>query len=340
MSDLEIDREVKRHRSQRLAIYNHKGGVGKTTLTVNIAAALASLGKKVLLVDSDPQCNLTSYLVDASVVDDLLDTSNSDEGMTIWSALKPISEGTGDVRAIDPIELSLPGVFLLPGDILLSEFERDLTQLWSECFEGRIRGFRGTTALSVLVNCIASEYAIDFVFYDLGPNIGPLNRVVLLDCDYFIIPAACDVFSIRALKTLGHTLATWIGHWKTINELAPTEIYMLPGKPRFLGYIPQRFRVYRGQVTIGQASYLPRIEKSVSSDIVTVLRRVDPSLASTSMSENKLGQIKDFGTLAAASQTEGVAIENLSSGNPIQRDEARKAFRDIARRIIQRTGKK
>jgi cellulose biosynthesis protein BcsQ len=73
-------------RPLRLAVFNHKGGVGKTTLTVNIAAALASLGKRVLLVDADPQCNLTSYIVDEDVVDDLLDTSDTEAGRTVWSA--------------------------------------------------------------------------------------------------------------------------------------------------------------------------------------------------------------------------------------------------------------
>ena len=84
---------------RRLAIFNHKGGVGKTTLTVNIGAALAERGHRVLLVDSDPQCNLTSYLVDADVVDDLLDRSDSEEGRTLWSAVKPLSDATGALRS-------------------------------------------------------------------------------------------------------------------------------------------------------------------------------------------------------------------------------------------------
>lgn len=331
------NRKVNRHKAQRIAIYNHKGGVGKTTLTVNIAAALASLGKRVLLVDSDPQCNLTSYLIDDSVVDYLLDHSNDPDGATIWSAVKPISEATGDVRSIEPYELSFKNMFLLPGDIRLSAFEEDLNQMWSECFQGKIRGFRGTAALSYLVNLISANHKIDYVFYDSGPNIGPLNRAILLDCDYFIVPAACDLFSVRALKTLGHTLSNWITVWNKIFDFAPDDVYLFEGRPKLLGYIPQRFRVYRGQVTTGQASYLSRLERHINSDVVAVLREVDPSLASKSMNLNKLGQIKDFGILATASQSQGVPIQDVQAGTAVQRKEAEGAFKAIAERIIQRT---
>src|SRR5256885_3820837 len=86
----------------RIAIFNHKGGVGKTTLTVNIAAAIAASGKRVLLVDSDPQCNLSSYLVEPPVVDFMLDNSDTPNGRTVWSALKPVAEGTGEVKVIKP----------------------------------------------------------------------------------------------------------------------------------------------------------------------------------------------------------------------------------------------
>ena len=149
---------IKRHRSLRLALYNHKGGVGKTTLTVNIAAALAKAGKQVLLVDADPQCNLTSYLVEADVVGSWLDNSDTDSGVTLWSAIKPLAESTGPLKEIEPIE-RLKNVFLLPGDIKLSEFEQDLPQLWTDCLQRKVRGYRGITAISEAVNFAAATNA-------------------------------------------------------------------------------------------------------------------------------------------------------------------------------------
>jgi hypothetical protein len=244
------------------------------------------------------------------------------------------------VGKIRPYELATQNLFLLPGDIRLSEFEVELNSLWADCIQRKVKGFRGTSALSVLVSQVAAEFDIDFVFFDSGPNIGTLNRVVLLDCDFLIVPAACDVFSVRALKTLGNTLATWIKDWHTILALAPDQLYRLPGRPVLLGYVPQRFRVYRGNPASAQARYFPQIERHFRSDIVAVLRAVDPSLADASPVQLLLGVVKDFGVLASYSQEQGVPIADVDAGTPDQRAEAAKAFTGLARKLIQRIGRK
>lgn len=321
----------------RLAIFNHKGGVGKTTLTVNIGAALAEQGYRVLLVDTDPQCNLTAYLVESNVVDDLLDSSDSEDGQTIWSAVKPVSEALGTFRAVQPIETSIAAnVFLIPGDIRLSEFEVDLGDFWGECLQRKARGFRGTTAISELVTAISERLDIDFVLYDSGPNIGPLNRAVLLDCDHFVVPVACDLFSLRALKTLGRTLVDWISQWDTIMALAPASTTLLSGQPQFIGYVPEGFRVYGGAPTRDHAAFLVQIDKEIRSQIVSILRDYSQDLVYHG-SDYRLGEFKNFGALAPSAQRDGQVLYRTSAGSPQQRDEAEHALIAIATSIIDRT---
>lgn len=319
----------------RLTLFNHKGGVGKTTLTVNLAFALADMGKTVLLVDSDPQCNLTSYLIEAAVVDRWLDESEGKDGQTVWSALRPVIEAGKDVRTIKPHERA-ERVHLLPGDIRLSEYELDLQQSWLDCLQRKMRGFAATTGLSVLVDRAAEEVDADFVLYDVGPNIGPLNRAILLDCDYFVVPAACDYFSTRALKTLGHSIANWIRDWDVISKLAPRGVPLLPGKPVYLGYVLQRFRMYGGDISSGYREYARQLERHSHSDVAAVLKEIDPTLAPGSLSQFKLGQVKDFASLAIHAQNQGSAFSGVTGGSAYQKEEARVAFRHLAERIIAR----
>jgi len=320
--------------SPRITIFNHKGGVGKTTLTVNLAAALGELGKSVLLVDSDPQCNITAYLVEESVVDEMLDSSDKPDGRTIWSALNPVAEGTGPFKKIEPLE-RLDNVALVPGDIRLSEFEQELNGFWTDCYARKSRGFRGTTALSSLVDHLVEENDYDYVFYDAGPNIGPLNRIVLLDCDAFLVPAACDLFSIRAFKTLGRTMFKWISEWQTIVELAPDNLKVLDGRPALAGLITQKFRVYGGGPARDFAQYIPRIQRHLKTDLVSELKRLGTDLI---LDGTTLAQVKDFSSIAAASQRIGRPMWEADTGTPSQRAEARTVFIDAAKRLIERLG--
>jgi cellulose biosynthesis protein BcsQ len=337
MEKINLPQSLKRYSAPRITLYNHKGGVGKTTLLFNIASTLAKMGKRVLLVDADPQCNLTSYLVDTDVVDEWLDNSDSAEGSTIWTALKPFIEATGEVKVIKAQERE-EGLYLLPGDIRLSEFEQELSQIWVDCLQRKIRGFKGASAISEIINNIAKVEKIDYIFYDIGPNIGPLNRVVLLDCDYFIIPAACDLFSVRALKTLGKSLYSWIAEWQIISQLAPDNSLLLPGKPVYLGYILQRFRMYGNAITSQFASYASNLEKTAHSDIVEVLRRLDKNLATETLNQ-KIGQVKDFASLVPLSQKQGRPFFDVENGNKTLKAEAKLEFTRIANKIISRTSK-
>lgn len=332
---------VTRHRAKRIAIFNHKGGVGKTTLTVNLAAALAEAGKQVLLIDSDPQCNITSYLFEDSVVDDLLDKSDSNAGETIWSALKPVVEGEGGYRFVTPYE-TVENLTIVPGDIRLTEFESELNDFWRLCYQRKKKGFQGTCSLSQLVNAYSEEYDLDFVFYDTGPNIGPLNRIILLDCDYFIVPGACDLFSVRALKTLGTSLTDWINDWDGLlslaeNHLADEVLELVPGRPSFLGYIPQGFRIYGQGMARWPARYHEKFRKQLLAQIINPLKRIDENLLSTNAKNAKLGEVKDFAHLVQKSQEQGVPMWKINGGPEYQMEEAKAAFFEIANEIIDRT---
>ncbi len=325
----------KRYIAPRISIFNHKGGVGKTTLTFNIASAIGALNYRVLVVDSDPQSNLTSFFVSDDYVDELLDKSDSEEGNTIWSALKPIVEAAGEVKIIKPFEMP-NNVFLLPGDIKLAEFEEELPILWGDCYQSKMKGYRGVSSLSKLVNKIALDYKIDFIFYDSGPNIGSLNKIILLDSDFYVIPAACDIFSLRAIKTLGRTLHDWIKSWEILSQLAPSNMYILPGKPVFIGYIPQRFKTYGGIITNEFSQVIPKLERQIKSEIINQISPIDKSLIYSKSSTLKLGDVKDFGQIVTSSQISGMALWNIPTIPNTRKEEIKKTFLNIANKLINR----
>lgn len=328
----------------RIALFNHKGGVGKTTLTVNIADALSDLGKKVLIVDADPQCNITSFYLTESQLEVLLGES-SDEGAdsTIWSALKPVVEGKGDVGNITYWDVP-NGVCLLAGDVLLSDYEEELPSAWNECFARRQRGYSVTTALSRLVTLKAEEVGAEIVLYDVGPNVGALNRVVLLDCDMFITPVAADLFSLRALSTVGRAVRKWIEDWATIRSLASESdrAQIFEGRPKYGGYITSAFKVNSGSNAANpHANWEKKIAPRVRDRVVNVLGGLDWDLA-PSYGSNKVGGVKHFHSLAPQAQEKKVGIGKLrglvNPGHYETVDEAKATFAQLAKEIVRRSG--
>jgi hypothetical protein len=122
---------------------------------------------------------------------------------------------------------------------------------------------------------MGQRYEVDIVMYDIGPNVGPLNRAVLLDSDYFATPVAADLFSLRALSTVGRSAARWIADWTTIRGLAtPANLKtLLHGKPVYLGYITSAYKVSSGRNSTRPHEYWEgKIAPRVSTRVVDVLR--------------------------------------------------------------------
>lgn len=330
---------------KKIAFFNHKGGVGKTTITVNVADALADAGKTVLLVDADPQCNLTSFYLEESDLEELLIDSDDEKGGTLWSAVKPVVEGRGGI--IDIKHWKVGGtrkIYLLPGDVLLSDYEEELPSAWTECFARRTRGYDVTTALSRVASKTGAKVEADVCLYDVGPNVGALNRAILLDCDYFITPVAADLFSLRALSTVGRSMAKWISDWQTILSLATKgdRARLLRGKPEYLGYVTSAFKVNAGRNAASpHADWERKIAPRVRDRIIKDIEGVDPTLVPHSGS-NKLGGIKHFHSLAPDAQRHGTAIGKLrglvNPGHYPQVQEAANEFDHLAKEIIKRTG--
>jgi cellulose biosynthesis protein BcsQ len=325
-----------------IALFNHKGGVGKTTLVVNIAGGLVDLGKRVLLVDADPQCNISSFFLPESQLDQILgESGEEDAGGTLWSAVKPVVLGTGDVAEIPVHEVAAKGMMLVVGDVLLSAYEEELPAAWTDSFARKQRGYAVMGALRRAVTSLASKYAADVVLYDVGPNVGPLNRTIMLGCDNFITPVAPDLFSLRALSSVGAAVARWIQDWRTVQLLAPDDARraeLLPAAPTYLGYIVSAFKAYGGAKSQPHEYWEAKIAPRVKSRVVDVLRKIDPSLVLEP--PYKIADVKHYQSLASLAQDRGLPIGwlggHVNSGYAPELAAASELFSKIATDVYNR----
>ncbi|WP_370943583.1 ParA family protein [Amycolatopsis sp. cg5] len=238
-----------------VALFNNKGGVGKTTLTYHLAHMLQRLGHRVLAVDLDPQSNLTAQFLDEEDLAELwhepqspawpdstprqaklVGPVSSTTG-TIATAVAPIREGLGDIDTPAPIEIT-DGLWLLPGDLELSAFEDKLSETWPKCFTGDKAALRTTTAFHRIIDAARTTVEANLVLIDVGPNLGAINRAALLSADTVLTPLAADLFSLRGLHNLGPTLRSWRGTWQDIVlPNVPKSIAAPPGIMQPLGYV-------------------------------------------------------------------------------------------------------
>ncbi len=166
-----------------VAVANQKGGVGKTTTTVNLAAAMAERGFRVLLLDLDPQGN-------ASTAAGL---SSADRSQGIYQVL------SGDCSLADAIVgTPVPGMFLLPSTQDLAAAEIEFSSLPER--EYRLK------AILAQINYVAAEAALDLVLIDCPPALGLLTVNALVAADGLLVPLQAEFLALEGLSYLLRTI--------------------------------------------------------------------------------------------------------------------------------------
>jgi chromosome partitioning protein len=165
-----------------VAVANQKGGVGKTTTTINLAASLAMADRRVLLVDVDPQGNLTSGVGQKGI---------ASQAGTIYNALTT-AEATQDARPF-VIPTAIDRLQLIPADRHLTGAEIEMVAL--DAREERLRE---------LLRSIRSDY--DYNFIDCPPSLGLLTLNALVAADAVLIPLHCEYFALEGLAELVSTM--------------------------------------------------------------------------------------------------------------------------------------
>jgi cellulose biosynthesis protein BcsQ len=242
-----------------LVLFNNKGGVGKTTLAFNIAHMMARQRMRVVLLDYDPQCNLSAIALSEEKLVDLWEDESS-EGTTAARAIDLVRRGKGDVR--EPVLREIAdNLWLLPGDLALSRFEQVLAESWGQIHQAdNERALHVTTSLQRLADRASQEVDAHVALLDVGPNLGALNRSALLAADGVVMPVAPDLFSLQGLKNIGPTLREWRDDWQRAAQRTPESPQAHLFAP--LGYIVQQHlaRVDRPvRAYEGWARQVPRV---------------------------------------------------------------------------------
>lgn len=185
-----------------ISVVNQKGGVGKTTSAVNLAAALGAMGKRILLVDIDPQGNTTSgYGI-----------SRKGLSATSYEIL------TGTMPAFSAIiKTKFQGVDIIPSNINLAGAEIELAAM-----EKRE---------SVLKNALAPvQENYDFIFFDCPPSLGLITLNALTASDSFIVPIQCEYYALEGLSQLMATVRTIKRLYNPFIELEGVLLTMFDGR--------------------------------------------------------------------------------------------------------------
>lgn len=322
-----------------ITLYNHKGGVSKTTTTFNLASYFADIGKKVLMIDADPQCNLTEIalapIIEALDAKAAKTTSAKIPDLPGTSVLDALNQRIrGDVAFIDLAKVETNEIrhnlHLLRGSVDLSTIEDDLAEAHVQRMSMRINLMRTYVAIGDFITRLAQKEKYDYIFIDVGPSSGALTRAFFLVCDAFFIPVAPDRFNVQAIGTLSKIIDRWMKEHALIRgQYEELDLPIRHGTPAFLGGIIQAFKLYAGRPKPGYKLWMSRLPKEIASSLKPVLQHYEEpkkKLYLPTSPKPIAVEIPDFNQLAPLMQEVGKAVFNLERDDTARISESGKPW--------------
>lgn len=306
-----------------ICLFNHKGGVSKTTTAFNLGWMMGLKGKRVLLADFDPQCNLTGMVMGFKGIDDLMALYAGTPPNNIKDGLAPAFES--QPRPIAPVAcVEVQGnknLLLLPGHIGLAEYETTLGI--AQELSGSLLALRNLPgSIRYLLDITAETYKADFVLVDMSPSLGPLNQNLLTTTDHFIVPLHPDYFSAMALSSLAQTLPRWEAWANTAFsiEALKTADYPFP-EPHstFIGAIIQKYRPRKQKASKAFQNWIDQLVEGLEKTLVPALEKA--GMVNRELFNERLGmepwkpllEVADFNSLIAESQEHQVPVYALTA---------------------------
>jgi len=279
-----------------IGFFNVKGGVGKTSLVYHVSWMLSEIGVRSIAADLDPQANLTGMFLDEDRLEELWQSSPRP---TIYGAVLPQFRGTGDVHP-PTIEAISDNLGLIVGDLELSRFEDDLSGAWVKCYDGDDRSFRVMSAFARAFAVAGQAFDARVALVDVGPNLGALNRAVLLACDYVVVPLGADLFSLQGLRNMGPALRDWRRLWAERRGRNPARDILLPeGSMAPAGYIVMRHSVRLDRPARWFGRWIARIPAQYRDSVLGTPAEQPCAIADD---PNCLAQLKDYRSLMTMAQ--------------------------------------
>jgi cellulose biosynthesis protein BcsQ len=339
---------------KRIALFNHKGGVSKTTTAFNLGWMLASKGKSVILVDADPQCNLSGMVLGYTGPTEFEQFYQRHPGDNLRAGLAPAFESRPEpIKAVNCVPVKgRDGLLLLPGHIRLSEWEVVLGI--AQELSGSIQTLQNLPgSISALLQKTADKFNAEYVIVDMSPSLSAINQNLLMTSDFFIVPTSPDYFSVMAIDSLTTVLPNWREWSKKAQslEILGSAVYPFPNiSPKFLGTVVQKYRLMRGGPSAAFQTWIEEIHREVSEKLIPALQSADMMLpdqayANQHVDHHCLASISDFNSLIALSQENQTPVFALTASQightgvvlgqtEKARDQFLAVFEDLADKVI------